>query len=643
MISLIRSFFQSKLGVGLTLAFLALIAVAFAASDITGAGFGGVAGGDRAATVGDETIGTGALSQAVSNAFEGERQQNPTLTMQRFVASGAIPQVLDSMIDRAAIFAFGEDVGIVASDALIGSELAKIPAFLGPDGRFNEGIYRQALAQQRLTDAQVRDDIAQGLVAKQVLVPVAFGAIVPAELARRYGELSRERRKGAIGFVPAEAFAPKAPPSDAALTGYYRANAARYTQPERRTIRYAAFGDDAVKDARGPTDAEIQQAYAADRAKYAPSETRSITQVIVPTEAAARALAAEVAGGKALDAAARAKGLLPSQAALTREALADRSSPAVAQAVFAAAQGTVAAPARSGLGWHVARVDAVTRNPGKTLAEARPELVEQLTAKLRREALADFTARIEEELDGGGKLSDVAGELGVSPQTTAAITADGRVFGKPGESVPAELARIVPTVFLMESEGQAQLAEVVPGKRFVVFEAASIVPAAPPPLAQIRDRVAADWARAQGAAAAKAAADKAIAAIARGAALPEALRAAGVAGAQTEPIDASRQQVAASGRVAPPLALMFSMAERTTKKLEAPNDRGWFVIRLDNIEPGRLAANDPLVAALGRELGQVTGREYAEQFRRALRKEVGVERNPAAVRAVRERLVGGGG
>ena len=642
MISLIRSFFQSKLGVGLTLAFLALIALAFAASDITGSGFGGVAGGDRVASVGGETIGTGALSQAVSNAYEGARQQNPGLTMQRFVASGAIPEVLDSMIDRAAIFAFGEEVGIVASDALIGSELAKIPAFLGPDGRFNEGLYRQTLAQQNLTDAQVRDDIAQGLVAKQVLVPVAFGATMPRELARRYGELARERRKGAIGFVPAQAFAPKAPPSEATLTGYYRANAARYTQPERRTIRYAAFGDDAVKDARGPTDAEIQQAYNADKAKYAPSETRAITQVIVPTEAAARALAAEVAGGKALDAAARAKGLLPSQAFLTRAQLTDRASAAVAQAVFAAQRGTLAAPARSGLGWHVVRVDAITRNPGKTLSEARPEIVEQLTAKLRRDALADFTARIEEQLDEGGKLGDVARELGLEPQTTAPITTDGRVYGKPGETVPPELARIVPTVFLMESEGQAQLAEVVPGKRFVVFEAASIVPAAPPPLAQIRERVAADWARAQGAAAARAAADKAIAAIGRGASLADALRTAGVANAEINPVDATRQAVVESGRVIPPLALLFSMAERTTKKLEAPNNGGWFVVRLDDIEPGRLAANDPLVAALQREMGPVTGREYAEQFRRALRKEVGVERNPAALRVVRERLVGGG-
>ena len=642
MISLIRSFFQSKLGVGLTLAFLALIALAFAASDITGSNFGGVAGGDRAASVGGETIGTGELSQAVSNAFENARQQDPTLTMQRFVASGAIRGVLDSMIDRSAIYAFGKDVGIRASDALIGSELAKIPAFLGPDGNFNEGLYRQVIAQQRLSDAQVRDDIAQGLVGKQVLVPVAFGAVAPRDLARRYAELSRERRTGAIGFVPAEAFAPKGAPSDAALAQYYRANAARYTIPERRTIRYATFGDDAAKDARGPTDAEIEQAYTANRAKYAASETRSITRVIVPTEAAAKALAAEVQGGKALDAAARAKGLLPGTASVTQQALTGQASAAVARNVFAAAQGTIAAPARGPLGWYVARVDGVTQNKGRTLAEARPELVEQLTAKLRRDALSDLTARIEEELDQGGKLGDVARELGVSVQTTAPLTADGRVYGKPGETVPPELARLVQTAFVMESEGQAQLAEVVPGERFVVFEAGSIAPSAPPPLTRIRDRVAADWARTQGAAAARAAADKAIAALAKGSALPDALRAAGVAGGAIDVIAATRQQVAASGRVAPPLALLFSMAERTAKKLEAPNDRGWFVVRLDDIEPGRLAASDPLVGAIGREIGQVIAREYAEQFRRALRAEVGVERNPGAERTVRQRLVGGG-
>ena len=66
------------------------------------------------------------------------------------------------------------------------------------------------------------------------------------------------------------------------------------------------------------------------------------------------------------------------------------------------------------------------------------------------------------------------------------------------------------------------------------------------------------------------------------------------------------------------------------------------MVRLDEIVPGKLAASDPLVGQLAAQLGALTGREYADQFRKALRNEVGVERNPAALRAVRERLVGGG-
>ena len=52
-------------------------------------------------------------------------------------------------------------------------------------------------------------------------------------------------------------------------------------------------------------------------------------------------------------------------------------------------------------------------------------------------------------------------------------------------------------------------------------------------------------------------------------------------------------------------------------------------------------AADPVIAAAQRELGMMAGREYAEALRRAIRAEVGVEKNPDGVRAVRSRLDGG--
>ena len=641
MIGFFRSMFQSRIGLIFTLGFVALIALAFASSDITGTGFGGVAGGDRAATIGEATIGTAALNESVSNAFNRAREEDSTLTMQRFTAQGGVENVLESMIDRFAIAEFGRAHGLVASDALVGSEIVKIPAFQGADGRFSEAAYRQVLAQQQLSDKAVREDLAQGLVAKQVLVPAAFGASAPITLALRYAQLSRERRKGEIVLIPSASFVPTAPPSEEALAAFFKANRAAYTLPERRTLRFATFGEEAIKNRRGPTDAEIARAYETDKAKYAASETRTTTQVIVPTEAAARALEAEVKGGKALDAAARAKGLLPSQAAVTRTQMAAQSSAAMADAVFKAEKGALVPPAKGALGWHVARVDGITQKPAQSLADVRGEIVARLDTKLRRDALSDLTAGLEEAFEGGGNLGDSARELGLTLTTTAPLTANGQVFGKPGETAPPALAKVLQTAFLMDRENQPQLAEIEPGKTFLVFDLANIMASAPPLLAQIRARVIADWGKAQGAIKAKAAADKALAALARGGSLDAALASAGARGVQRNAIDLGRQELVAQGRVAPPLALLFSMAERTAKKLEAPGREGWFVIRLADIEPGKVEPGDPALPALTRELGGLAGREYAEQLRTALRREVGAETNAAAVRAVRSRLTGG--
>ena len=104
MISLFRNFFSSKIGLGLTLGFLVLIAFAFASSDVANqATFGGVSGGDRVAVVGDEKIGNADFSRAVSNAVNQVRQENPTITLPAFAAQGGFEEVLEQMIDRTAV------------------------------------------------------------------------------------------------------------------------------------------------------------------------------------------------------------------------------------------------------------------------------------------------------------------------------------------------------------------------------------------------------------------------------------------------------------------------------------------------------------------------------------------------------------
>lgn len=642
MLQSFRSFFQSKIGIVVTLAFLGLIAIAFASSDVANTGtFGGIAGGDRVAVVGDDRVSSSDLSRATTSALESARQQNPTLTMEAFLAQGALDEVLSQMLQRFAIAEYGEQIGLRAGNNLVNSELLQIDAFRGADGNFDQNTYRAALAQRGLSDALVRQDMAASLLSNQVLAPVSLGTRMPAKLATQYARLLRETRQGAIATLPSAAFAPEGDPTTAQLQAYYTSNRSSYLRPERRVIRYATFGEESLEQLSAPTDAQISARYERDRAQYAASETRRLSQVIVPTQAAADALVAEVRSGKTLAAAAREKGLAAGpMGPISQSDYAAQSSAAVAAAVFNAGSGEIASPARAPLGWYVVRVEEINRTPGQSLEQARAEIAEILAVEQRREALLDLGAEIEQELDSGGNLVEVAQELGLDLETTAPVTADGRVY-ESADSAPAILATALSTAFAMDEE-QPQLAEIVPGETFLVFDVAQITESAAAPLAEIRDRVIADWKKSQGAVAAKAAADRVMARIREGQTLAAALAAEDAAIPAPDQINMGRQQLAQIGQVPPVLALLFSMAENTTKRLEAPSDNGWFVVRLDEIEPGNIEGDDQIVLATQRELSQLAGDEYIQQFVTAIQDEVGIERNETAVEAVRRQLSGTG-
>lgn len=132
MIQLFRKFFSSKLGIVITLAFLGLIAIAFASMDISSTGvFGGVSGGDRVAVVGDERIDAAELSMNATSSLDQARQSDPTITMQAFIARGGLEGVMRQLIERTTIAEFARRHGMRASDRLIDSELLQIPAFRG--------------------------------------------------------------------------------------------------------------------------------------------------------------------------------------------------------------------------------------------------------------------------------------------------------------------------------------------------------------------------------------------------------------------------------------------------------------------------------------------------------------------------------
>jgi peptidyl-prolyl cis-trans isomerase D len=140
----------------------------------------------------------------------------------------------------------------------------------------------------------------------------------------------------------------------------------------------------------------------------------------------------------------------------------------------------------------------------------------------------------------------------------------------------------------------------------------------------------------------KVASDKLLVALARKTPLADALKALGASLPPPQPVTMSRQQLSAmQPKVPATLSLMFAMAQGTVKRLEAPAKGGFVIVSLSKIMPGEVTPDDPILTRARLQLGQVTGREYVDQLRAAVREAVGVKRNEAAITTLRNQLLGG--
>ena len=644
MITAIRRLFSSTLGKVLALAFVALVGLAFALSDVTGNssfGSGGI-GGANVARIGDTEIGLAELRDQVRRSYDQARQQQPGLTMEAFIEAGGLKQTLDQMVDGIAFSQYAREVGFGLSKRLVDGRIADLPVFTGVSGSFDQARYTAFLRENNLSEAQLRADIEQQIFGEQLAVPVGTMPRIAPAMAAPYAALLLEERQGQAVYIPSSSFAPAADPGDAVLQAYLKDNRARFSIPERRVLQYAVF-DRAAAPAAAVTEKEIADLYKANAARFAATETRRFMQVIAPDQAAANAIAAKVRGGTSLAAAAQAAGLTAASSGdVTQAAYSSQTNAAAAKAAFAASRGDVLGPTQTDLGWSVAQVDAITSTPARTLAQATPEIREQLEKNKANEGIITFYNAVQDAVNSGTSIEEIAEARKLTLVETPAILPNGRAPAQPAFALAPELAPMITQAFQGSGEGEAHLATLVENVKIAVYTEKSIFAAAPPPFAQIRADLLADWKLAQGQ---KIARDKARAlakAVEGGQAFADAARAAGANIGTVQTIGGKRGELGAGGQPVPPeLALLFSMAQNSVKTLEIPGNRGWMVLSLGKVErPDPKAIEPARVTAIAGPLAPAFGNELVAQMMTEARKRAGVKINQKLVDQLRDELTG---
>jgi len=645
MLSFFRRVSKSKVGTGVMVLILVAILAGFAVADISNFGSGkiGLGGSSGAlASVGDQEVSDREASEAMQRRLQEARQQRPDADYASVI--GDLQGIISALLDQSTMLAFADKYGFPLSKRLVDAEIAQLPNTKGLDGRFSEQAYQQFLAQQRLTDPQVRRILAGSLLQRLMLTPIATNARVPVGMAMPYASMLLEAREGEAAIIPTDLFKAGLKPTDAQVQQFYAANRARYTIPEQRALRIARIGPEQVAGVSA-SDKEITDYYNANKATYAPSDMRSLSQVVVPDQATANAIAQRAKGGQALSAAAAPAG---ANAALTslqdqnRAAYASVAGEKTAAAVFAAPSGAIVGPIQSDFGWVVVKIDAVKAGGGKTIEQARTEIAAKLNADKRKAAIEDMVDKVQTALDDGSNFAEAVAAAKLTVTTTPLIAANGTSRVDAAYKAPPELAPVVKTGFEIAPNDPPEIVA-MGDAGYAVVSPGEVVPAAPAPLTTIRDRVANDWiadqANKKAEAVAKQIADRANA----GSSIPEAIKAAGVSLPPSRPIAARRIQIAdAQGNVPPALKVLFTVAAGKARMLASPTGGGFFVVKTNKITPGNALNAPQIITQVQSELSQAVAQDYAEQFTASLRREMKAKRNESAIAAFRTRLLTSG-
>ncbi len=644
MLSFFRNISKSKIGTAVLALILIAILAGFAIGDIQNFGTGDMGFGSSNSTlakVGDEEVTDREMSDSMQRRLQEVRQERPDADY-AFIA-GDFDTILSALIDQRTIIAFAEKYGFHLSKRLVDAEIAEIPQTKGLNGQFSDQAYQGFLAQQRLTDAQVRQIISGGLLQRLILTPVATNARVSVGMALPYASMLLESREGEAASIPLEAFRAGLKPGDADLQKFYAANRARYMIPEQRTLRIARIGPDVPGVAT--TEQEIAAYYNANLETYGAKQTRTLTQAVVPDQAAAAGIAARAKAGATMSAAAAPAGgnaavtSVPDQ---TRSAYASAAGEKIAAAVFAAPAGAVVGPLQSDFGWVVVKVDAVKSEGGKSLAQAREEIASKLLVEKRKGALEELVDRVQTAIDEGSNFAEAAAASKLTVTTTPLIAANGQSRTDRSFRAPPDLAGAIKAGFESAPNDPPEIVSLANNAGYAMVAPVEVVPAAPPPLASIRDRLTADWIADQSARRARAAASAIAAKANRGVPLAQAVREAGVALPAVRPLAARRIQIATGqGQVPPPLQMLFTLTQGKSRMVADPQGRGLFVVKVTKIVPGNAMLQPSLITQMQTELQQALSDDYARQFLAALRAEMKATTNESAVQALKARLSSG--
>lgn len=573
--------------------------------------------------VGDEKIDVNDYARAMRNQMNAFSQQiGQPMTFQMAQSFGLDRQVLQSVIDGAALDNEANRIGLSVGDAAVARKLSEITAFQGVDGKIDKIAYDQVLKQNNLTkagfEAGIRKDTARQLLQSAVTTGITTPEALTETVTAWAGE---ERSFSLLALNEASLKTPLLVPEDAALQAFYTAHIADYTRPESKRISYVVLQpEDLAKDM--PLDeAALQKTYNDRLSTYVVPEKRLVERLGFASEADATAAKARIDAGESFETLVKERNLDLSDVDLGDVSKSQLG--AAGDAVFALTAPGVVGPLDSNVGPALFRMNAILAKQETTFEQAKPDLAKELQLQEATKAISDKVAAIDDALAGGATLADLAKEQGMTAGST-----DYAKGATDNDPITADKAFVAAADKL--AEGDYPEAVLLSNGGVIALQMDSTQPPTALPFDKVKDKV---IAAARAEALAKALSDEAIrikAGVEAGAALDS-------FGSVVKTTNIDRQ-----GQVKDaPASVLTAAFEMQPKDIRVIEDRGYTaVLQLDAITPDAKdgAAITEIRDAVASNAARSIADDVLQLYTSALTAEAGITLDQAAINAVNAQI-----
>lgn len=458
-------------------------------------------------TVGSETVSQTEFENAYQRMVRNlqERFQRP-IDYETAKGLGVVDALIGQLQSDKIFIQEAPAKGILISDLVARNDIVNDSTFRGADGRFDSGTFQRAISSAGFNEATYVALVKQGFARNYLVSSLGqLEGAPPKTISDRLFAYRNEFRTAEVLTVPRGAMKPPAA-SDAQLAEFHKANAAKYTAPEFRTLTLVLVRPADAGAFVKVTDQDLAAEYERRKPEFTTPETRRLRQLLFKDEATAKQAYEALVGGRTFEAV--AKDIAKSEPIdLGKVQPSGVPIPALRDAAFKIKEGEVTQPVQSPLGWHIVRVDEVSPQTIKPLEDVKAQLEKDFRARHATKILAELRDKFDDALGSGMKLEAAAEKLGLKAVKIGPVNAQGKNDkGATVEGLPDD------GDFLRRAFGKAKGDEGelhdMPDHGFYSVRVDGISASHLRPLETVKKQVADDWATAEQGKMAKAEADK---------------------------------------------------------------------------------------------------------------------------------------